>query len=188
MSLRPDLQQILDAFDAADRAALALSARLTDRQFTWQPGGVAWSVALCLDHLATANELYGGKIAAAVEEARRKGVTGGGPIAPSFFGRRFVASLEPPVKMKTKAPASIRPRQIGSRDEILRQFVGAHDRLRAVLAAAPDVDLNRTTFPNPFLPLVKMRAGTALRVITAHDRRHLWQANQVTKAPGFPPA
>ena len=50
-TLPPDLQKLRDDMDAADRAAEALSARLTDEQFFWQPGeGRRWSVALCLDH------------------------------------------------------------------------------------------------------------------------------------------
>jgi hypothetical protein len=58
--------------------------------------------------------------------------------------------------------------------------------VRQMIAAAADVDINRATLPNPFLGIVRMRVSTALLVIPAHDRRHLWQAEQVWKAPGFP--
>jgi hypothetical protein len=58
--------------------------------------------------------------------------------------------------------------------------------LRQVIAAAADVDINRATLPNPFLRIVRLRVSTALMVLAAHDRRHLWQAEQVRTAPGFP--
>jgi hypothetical protein len=35
---------------------------------------------------------------------------------------------------------------------------------------------------------VRFSIATGLFVIAAHDRRHLWQAEQVKQAPGFPSA
>jgi hypothetical protein len=43
-------------------------------------------------------------------------------------------------------------------------------------------------FQNPFVPLLRFTIGTGLLVINAHDRRHLWQAERVEDAPGFPKA
>ena len=58
--------------------------------------------------------------------------------------------------------------------------------VRRLIADAADVDINRATFPNPFLKIIRMRVATALQILAAHDRRHLWQAEQVRMAPGFP--
>lgn len=187
MGLRPDLQEVLDAFDAADRAAEATASPLSDTQFHWQPNeGRAWSVAQCLEHLATANELYLAGLTGAVDQARVNGWTAGRPIASTFFGRRFVASQEPPVKMRMKAPGAIRPKSTASRDEIMRAYFAAHEKLRAVVRSAADIDVNRATFQNPFIKVFRVRVGTGLRILNAHDRRHLWQAAQVVKADGFP--
>ena len=57
-----------------------------------------------------------------------------------------------------------------------------------LISDSADLDVNRATFKNPFLSVIKVRVGTALRLIAAHDRRHLWQADQVKKAPDFPRA
>jgi hypothetical protein len=48
------------------------------------------------------------------------------------------------------------------------------------------IDANRATFQNPFLKMVRMKVSTAFQVINAHDRRHLWQAEQVIGRPDFP--
>jgi hypothetical protein len=45
-----------------------------------------------------------------------------------------------------------------------------------------DLDLNRLRFRNPFIGLLRYSVATALLVIGAHDRRHLWQAEQVRAA------
>ena len=195
MSLRADLQQIIDEIDAAGRAAETIVAPLTDAQFFFAPalpspsGGPVkrgWGIAQCIDHLAIMNAVYCQPIRAAVDAARDKGITGGGPIAPSFFGRKFIESQEPPVKRKTWAPAKARPVSTGSRNEIMAAYYASHETIRGLARDCATIDVNRATFQNPFLPLVRVRVGTGLRILTAHERRHLWQAEQVTKAAGFP--
>jgi hypothetical protein len=181
-SLPSDLQPYLDDLDKADQRALALSARLTDDEFFWQPdGGRRWSVALCLDHLAIANTVYGAGIAGALDHARARGWTRTSPGKPGFFGRQFANSLEPPAKRRTSAPAKITPRQVSSRDHILRDYRAAHERIRDLLRDAASLDTNRAKFRNPFIGLVRVKVATGFLVISAHDRRHLWQAEQVEK-------
>lgn len=179
-SLPPDLQVFHDAMTSADAAADALAARVTDEEFFWQPdGGARWSIALCLDHLAVANSVYGAAMRAAVDRARATGWTRTGPAVPGFFGRKFAQSLEPPVRRRTKAPGKIRPKHLESRDQILRAYHAAHDDIRRLIADAATVDVNRATFTNPFIGLVRVKVSTGFSVIAAHDRRHLWQAEQV---------
>ena len=180
--LPQDLQIIAKALDGADAAADEIAARVTDEELFWQPdGGRRWSIALCLDHLAVANAVYGAAMRGAVEKARSAGWTRQAAAAPGFFGRKFIASLEPPVNRRTSAPAKIRPRPACTRSDILASYHKAHDDLRRLLEDAAAIDINRATFPNPFLPLVRVRVSTGLHVIAAHDRRHLWQAAQVEK-------
>ena len=187
MTVRPDLQEILDAVDAADRAAESLTRPLTDEQFHWQPeGGRSWSVAQCFDHLATSNKVYGAAMATALDEAEQQGWAATGPIASTVFGAWFVKSLEPPVKRRTRAPGKIQPRASGTRQDILRGYAEAHEGIRQLAMRADALDVNRATFSNPFLPLIRVRVGTGFRVICAHDRRHLWQAERVTTQSGFP--
>ena len=182
-ALPPDLQTIREAIDAADVKADAIASRVNDEEFFWQPdGGRRWSIALCLDHLAVANTVYGRAMREAVDQARTAGWTRTGPGAPGFFGRKFVQSLEPPVRRRTKAPAKIQPRPVTSRDQILASYHQAHDDLRRLIVDAATIDTNRATFKNPFIGLVRVKVSTGFNVIAAHDRRHLWQAEQVERA------
>ena len=185
--MREDLQRIIDELDGIDRSADALAGRLSDEQFHWQPdGGRAWSVAQCLEHLAVINAFYITPVRKGVDDARARGLKGGGPIRSTIFGRTFIRTLEPPVTWRMRASSGMVPRSAGNREEILLAFHAAHDRVRDTVRAAADIDVNRATYMNPFLTFVRMRVGTGLRIITAHDRRHLWQAEQVLLKPGFP--
>ena len=186
-AMPPDIQRILDDLDAADRTADVLTQPLTDEQFMWQPdAGTRWSVGQCLEHLVATNALYGDAIRQAVERAKVAGWKRQGPLVPGFVGQKFVNSLEPPVKRRGRAPTSVRPASKLTRDEIMRRYHEAHERVRQTAREAAAIDANRATFSNPFLKLLKVKVSTALHVVPAHDRRHLWQAEQVTKHPDFP--
>jgi hypothetical protein len=115
----------------------------------------------------------------AIARARAAGWTRKAPASPGFFGRKFAESLEPPVKRRTSAPGKIKPRPVTNREEILRSYHTAHDDIRRMLADAAAIDVNRATFRNPFIGLVRVKVATGFNVIAAHDRRHLWQAGQV---------
>ena len=179
-SLPEDLQQLLDAIDAADQAGAAIAAGLTEEEFQWKPdNGRRWSIAECLDHLATTNALYCASVRQGVEKARRKGWARTGPLRPGFFGRKFVASQEPPVKTKLRAPQRVQPQPLRSRAEIMRAYHEAHEEVRRLIRECVAIDANRATFRNPFLPIISVKVSTGLHVVPAHDRRHLWQAAQV---------
>ena len=186
-SLPPDLQDALNQVDALDRQAETIVSPLSDEQFHWQPNqGRAWSIALCIEHLATSNRVYGEPMRGALDTARSKNLKRKGPIASTIFGRMFISSLEPPVKRRMKAPTKIIPPSGGARTDILKRYYETHEQIRQMIRECADVDANRATFTNPFISLVRVRVGTAFRILAAHDRRHLWQAEQVLKAPGFP--
>ena len=185
--LPDDLQDVINQIEAADRAADTLSAALTDQQFHWQPeGGMKWSVAQCLDHLAVTNVLYGGAIRAGIAAAREKGWVRRGPLAPGPFGRWFIRSLEPPSRVKARAQGKVQPGSGLSRDQILQRYHDAHAQVKALVHDSAGIDANRATFPNPFVRWARVKVATGLLVIPAHDRRHLWQAEGVTRRADFP--
>ena len=185
-TLPSELQRLLDDVDAADRSAEALAGSCSDEQFYWRPrGGEGWSIALCLDHLATINAVYAAAIRTGIDKARVRGSTRGDPAKPGFFGAQFVKSLEPPVKRRMRAPRKGRPAGSRDRKTILDAYRAAHETIRGLIRDAAAIDANRSTFANPFVP-VSFRIATGLFVISAHDRRHLWQAEQVKRAVGFP--
>jgi hypothetical protein len=188
-TLPPDLQSIRDQIDAADRAGAGLAASVTEEQFQWRPhDGRGWSIAQCLEHLAIMNKHYGAAVRKGVEDGRRRNLRRTGPGRSTFFGRRFIQSQEPPVKMKLKAPKVGRAPQNKPRDEIIRAYHESHDFIRQLIDDAADVDLTRATYPNPFIPMIRMRVVTGFAILAGHDRRHLWQAEQVKLQPGYPTA
>ena len=57
-------------------------------------------------------------------------------------------------------------------------------RLTELIQKADGLDLARAK--TPFLKWAKMPLGALLTHFITHDRRHLWQAEQVRNDPNFP--
>jgi hypothetical protein len=171
---------------AEDRAA-ELVAGLSDNQTNWRPeSGTSWSVRQCLDHLARTNRTYAADLHDAVESCPKKQRTPTGDISPGWVGSWFVRQLEPPVRRKLKTSAELTPPETGDIREAIRAFVESHELVGAILASAAHVDLNRLRSRNPFVSVLRFSVGTGLLIINAHDSRHLWQAERVKEAAGFP--
>jgi hypothetical protein len=179
-----DIHDLEEQLDVAERDAQALVQGLTEQQGAWRAEPGSWSVAECLDHLATANRVYLQAMGGAAVRARAAGRLRRGPAVPGFIGRWFVRMLEPPVqpRFKGKAPRAIRPRTAPTLADAFTAFMSSQQQVRAFLRAGADLDLTGVRFPNPFVRGVRFSLATGFNVIVAHERRHLWQAGRVRQA------
>src|SRR5215212_2769874 len=105
-TLPADLQTLEVALNAAERDARALVAGLTETGGAWRVEPGSWSVAECLDHLATANRVYLGAMQPAAARAQAAGRVRRRPAEPGLLGGWFVRLQEPTAnaRVKTKAP------------------------------------------------------------------------------------
>lgn len=179
-----DIQALEEALDAAERDARALVSGLTDGPGGWRAGPGSWSVAECLDHLATANRVYLRAMQPAADDAVAEGRWRRRPAQPGLIGGWFVRTLEPPVtpRFRGKAPKSIRPRVSPVLSDAGARFLASQEEVRQFLRAYAGIDLAGVRFPNPFVRGVRFSLATGLHVIAAHERRHLWQAWRVRQA------
>jgi hypothetical protein len=181
-----DIKALDEGLDAQEREAERLIAGLTEADGAWRPAEHAWSVAECLDHLATANRVYltamrQPAIGARVGWRMRKG-----PAIPGFFGGMFARSLEPPPSRlsKLKAPGKIKPRTAPPLSDAFAAFMASQRDARTFLREFAEIDLAGVTFPNPFIAGLRFSLATGLHVIVAHNKRHLWQAWRVLEKAG----
>lgn len=179
-----DVRQLEDQFDAVERDARALVDGLSEMLGTWHADANSWSVAECLDHLATANRVYLNAMQGPAVHASQQGRRGRHRISPGVFGRVFVHSLEPPVKhrLKGKAPKIIRPQPRISLTDAFAGFMASQAAVRSFVRDFYDIDLSGVRFPNPLVKWLRFSLATGLHIIAAHERRHLWQAWKVRHA------
>ena len=184
MSHQDGIGALEQAFNAAEQDARALVAGLTEEQGTWRPEASSWSVAECLDHIATGNRVYLRAMERVAARALSQGRYRRRIARPGLIGGWFVRSLEPPVKprLRMKAPKQIRPRASPSLHDAFEQFVASQNEVLAFLRKYAVIDLTGVLFPNPFVRGVRFSLATGLHVLAAHERRHLWQAWRVRQA------
>lgn len=159
---------------------------LSDAQFNWRPDPHRWAVAECLSHLTVTGSAYLGALDRALAEARSRGLTGGRPFRPGLLGGWMTRSMEPPPRIRMRAPRSILPptpdRPLA---EVRAEFMALQDALERRFGEAEGVDLARARVTSPLASFLRMRLGDAFAFLLAHERRHLWQARRVRDEPGF---
>src|SRR5690349_7609318 len=97
LALPADLQRLADAMAACERDAAKIVAGLDATGGAWRPASGGWSVAECVDHIATSNRVYVDAMRPSADKARERGRLRRGPARPGLLGGWFVKSLEPPV-------------------------------------------------------------------------------------------
>lgn len=180
----PDIENLSDQLDAAERDSRLLVENLSEERGCWSAEAGSWSVAQCLDHLATTNQIYMSAMKEPAIRARAAGRLRRRPALPGFVGQWFATKMEPPVKplFKMKAPRNIKPGKAPSVADAFARFLASQYEIRGYLRTNADLDLAGIRFPNPLLPGIRFSLATGLHVIAAHERRHLWQAWRVRRA------
>ncbi len=177
-TLPADLVALLTELDTADHDLEALTSDLADSVATRRPGTGGWCVTECIDHLATANEVYVTAMCGPAQRALDGGRLRRGPARPGVLGALFVTMLEPPPRWWAYLPM---PRELapGAPPPLattLLKFRSSQDGIRSFIRSYAAVDLAGVTFPNPFIRGIRFTLATGLNVLTAHQRRHLLQA------------
>jgi hypothetical protein len=182
--LLPDIANLRDQLDAADRDARLLVQNLSEEEGRWRAKADSWSVAQCLDHMAIANQVYLRAMKGPAMRARAADQMRGRPALPGFVGRWFVAKMEPSTKKsaKTKAPRKIKPGSSPLLADAFGRFLISQDEIRDYIRTNADLDLAAIRFLNPLVPGIRFSIATGLHVITAHERRHLRQAWGIRRA------
>ena len=183
-SLPADIRDLHDQLEANTRDARAVAEGMTAAHGEWRAEAGSWSVAQCLDHLATGNRVYLNAMRPSAVRAREERRLRSGIARPGLLGGLFVRSLEPPVKLalRMKAPRKIKPQPSPPLSDAIAAFLASQQDMLAFLRDSADLDLTHVRFPNPFVRGVRFSLATGFHVTAAHERRHLWQAWRVRRA------
>jgi hypothetical protein len=187
--LDPDLAMLITEIDANLSHAESITQGLSREQFQWRPQPGSWSISECFAHLNVTNKFALGAIETGIAKGRDK--KGEGPFQYGFLVRKFIGSQEPPAKKKFKAPKVFLPPADIDPAATLAEYRRISSELKRLTRSADGLHLSRVKIEMPALPpllrvFMKMPLGGQLLLTTTHDRRHLWQAEQVRSDPAFP--
>jgi hypothetical protein len=191
MPVDPDIAMLVIEIDANLSHTESITHGLTREQFQWRPEPGSWSIGECFAHLNVTNSFAVRAVESGIAKGRAGGKTGQGPFQYGLLSRKFIASQEPPVKKKFTAPKAFLPPADNDLDATLAEYRRISGELRRLTRAADGLHLARVKVKMLALPavlraIVRMPLGAQLLLTTTHDRRHLWQAEQVRHHPAFP--
>lgn len=162
-----------------------LVAGLSPAQFNWAPGPVRWSIGQSVEHLNLTTESYLQSLRQATSEARATGKVGSGPVTLGFVERWFTQVLDPPARLRVKAPKLFVPARVLVPMATIERWRDLQAQLGACIRAAEGLDLRTIRVRSQFAPVSFSLNGT-FGMLLAHQRRHLWQAREVRNDRAFP--
>ena len=165
-----------------------LVAGLTDEQVQWLPAPGRWSIVENIDHLTTTGKVYLPAFDDAVDVARSRSLYREGPFRYGVMERLMAWSMEPPIRFRLPNPRSLSPGPRRPLAEAMRDFLAVRRELRDRIRGANGLDLSLTKVRSPLANRLVLSMGAAFRILLAHERRHLWQAQNVRVTRGFPGA
>lgn len=165
-----------------------LVAGLTDEQAQWRPAPGRWSIGENVDHLTTTGRVYLPAFDDAVDVARSRSLYREGPFRYGVLERLMAWSMEPPIRFRLRNPRSLTPGPRRPLVDVMRDFVALQGQLRDRIRGANGLDLMLTKVRSPLANRLVLSMGAAFRILLAHERRHLWQSQNVRVTRGFPGA
>jgi len=182
-ALHPDLTRIAAEIRDTQAHFNTLCAGLTNAQFNWSPAPGRWSIAQCIAHL---NSLNGQDLSPMSKAIATASLHSPGPYNYAWIWRYLIRIVEPPVTTRIKVPKNYEPPPQADLDTTLTEYRRISSTLLDLVSRANGLDLVRVKTTLPAIRFLKMPLGARLHLLTAHDRRHLWQARNVRIHPDFP--
>jgi hypothetical protein len=172
------VRELEDARERAHRLARGLDAAT----WTRRPPGGGWSVSECVQHLTLSSEAFLGRLQDAVTEARAKGLAAKAPYRLDVLGRLLCWMLEPPYRLRVKTSPPFVPGAQAPVTEVLGEFDRWQEALVACVRSAEGLAIDRVRVASPFGARARYSVYSSFRIIPVHQRRHLWQAEQLLRA------
>ncbi|HEX4950135.1 MAG TPA: DinB family protein [Blastocatellia bacterium] len=180
------LSDLLVETEAIATEAQRSFGQLNAQQLNWKPSAEAWSVAQCLAHLLAANHEMFAPLDEAMARTKPARLFERLPVLPGLSGKMMIKIVSPNFKQKLKAPTTARPATSAIDAQIVHRFVMQQSELAERINKLERLNAAQIVMTSPFVRWVTYSLLDACRLMVAHERRHLLQAQRVTKTPGFP--
>lgn len=162
------------------RAETIFSGRAAE-QVLRRPGEKRWSAAECMEHLNITNRAYVPRISEALGTLRQKNLANKERFRLDWNARLLKYWLEPPSRLRLPTGAAFQPIQVQDPAGVLSLFQALNLELEEKLAAARGLALDAERIRSPFAENMQYSVYSAFVLIAAHNRRHLWQAENALK-------
>lgn len=182
MALQAQLERIELELAEALRRAHEIARPLTAELWSMRPSVDEWSVAECLIHLNLTSRAFLPLVRKAIGKGRDLKLFGAGPYRRDVVGWFVYWLTDPPVRFRVKTTAPFIPAGVDSKDRVLSDFAALQEEMNDCVREADGLDLGRLRIVSPFDSRLKYNLYSCLRIIPAHQRQHLAQAEHVVRS------
>jgi hypothetical protein len=170
------LESIRQELNVNSERAKQLFAGLSDAQLLEKPPSGGWSVAECVAHLNLATEEFYKRGSLELKDVPKSA----GRLHADFVGKLLAWVLEPPYRIKTKTMPFATPTKIDA-SSVLPEFLAIQSKLQQKLNESEGQAIDKVKIASPFGEKISYNLYSFFLITTAHQRRHLWQAEQLRK-------
>ena len=157
-------------------------------QLNWKPAESQWSVGQCFDHLIKINSTYFPQLQRIEQGFYSRTWRDRVPWVARLFGSLVLNAVKPESPRKYKAARFVEASP-GAMDEgIIARFIAHQQEVVEHMKRSGSRDVSAIVVKSPVAPVVFYSLLDAFRIIVAHERRHMAQAQRVVESEGFPGA
>jgi DinB family protein len=172
------LEAVMDQVESVTRKARDLVSGRSVPHLTTSLEPASWSVAQCLDHLALTTTAVLPAISEAIVRAPH--LTTNRALRTGALTRLLLRNLEPPYRLRLNVHSSFVPRQQDF-NSAWDAFEKSQAQLAKTMRAAIGLAIDEVTVESPVYARLSYNVYGALRMLAAHERRHLWQIERILK-------
>jgi hypothetical protein len=173
--------RLTSELNEATQRARTLVESTDGRVFTVRPHPNDWSAAECLSHLTLTGKAFIPVIQEAIAKAKKSRTKGRRMPHIDVFGTALRWFMEPPVRRHLKTAAPFVPRAARPKFEAWAEFASVQSQLMYEALEANDVEFRAVRVQSVFDRRIHYTLYWAFRIIAAHERRHLWQAEHAVE-------
>jgi len=179
VTLPPQLALVKQDLLYARERARAVCKGLDPHTWTARPEANQWAIGECITHLNITSERFIPLLDDAIRDGRARKLEGKGPYGKGLIGWALLRFLEPPYKIKTKTASAFIPVSVDPMADTLERFDYLQQEVQVRVDRCAGLALDQLRLVSPLDARVKYNLYAAFCLLAVHQRRHLFQAEQV---------
>ena len=153
--------------------------KLTDKEINYKETIDKWSILECMEHLNIYGDFYNPEINKCIKQTH---TTSAKIFKSGVIGNYFVNLIKPKEKMNKMKTLKVNNPLGSSLDKSsIDKFISQQKECLELIERSKQINLTKTKTAISISKLIKLRLGDTFRFITAHNERHLIQAENILK-------
>ncbi|MEP5341251.1 MAG: DinB family protein [Algibacter sp.] len=153
--------------------------KLNEKELNYKETIDTWSILECIEHLNIYGDFYNPEIKACIMKTH---TTSTKIFKSGVIGNYFVNLISPKEKLnKMKTLKVNNPLGSNLDKNVIERFISQQKECLELIEKSKNINLTKTKTAISISKLIKMRLGDTFRFITAHNERHILQAENILK-------